>query len=105
MNPIDPITLGVIWGGLQSITVEVGTTVPRTAHSQQARTEGIPSPFAPYPGPRDGQGSQQPVLAAALFAVGCRIAMGASRGASICLPIGLAAHGVKQGRVARPEAG
>ena len=34
---LDPITLGVIWGGLQSITVEVGTTVHRTAHSQQAR--------------------------------------------------------------------
>ncbi|MBI3458298.1 MAG: hydantoinase B/oxoprolinase family protein [Candidatus Rokubacteria bacterium] len=34
---MDPITLGVIWGGLQSITVEVGTTVHRTAHSQQAR--------------------------------------------------------------------
>ncbi len=37
MNRMDPITLGVIWGGLQSITVEVGTTVHRTAHSQQAR--------------------------------------------------------------------
>jgi N-methylhydantoinase B len=36
-GPLDPITLGVIWGGLQSITVEVGTTVHRTAHSQQAR--------------------------------------------------------------------
>ena len=34
---IDPITLSVIWGALQSITVEVGTTVHRTAHSQQAR--------------------------------------------------------------------
>jgi len=34
---VDPITLGVIWGGLQSITVEVGTTVHRTAYSQQAR--------------------------------------------------------------------
>jgi N-methylhydantoinase B len=33
----DPITLGVIWGALQSITLEVGTTVHRTAHSQQAR--------------------------------------------------------------------
>ena len=37
MIRLDPITLGVIWGGLQSITVEVGTTVHRTAHSQQAR--------------------------------------------------------------------
>ncbi|MGH7264190.1 MAG: hydantoinase B/oxoprolinase family protein [Candidatus Rokuibacteriota bacterium] len=37
MSPGDPITLGVIWGALQSITVEVGTTVHRTAHSQQAR--------------------------------------------------------------------
>ena len=34
---VDPITLSVIWGSLQSITVEVGTTVHRTAHSQQAR--------------------------------------------------------------------
>ena len=30
---VDPITLSVIWGSLQSITVEVGTTVHRTAHS------------------------------------------------------------------------
>jgi len=37
MSAVDPITLGVIWGALQSITVEVGTTVHRTAHSQQAR--------------------------------------------------------------------
>src|SRR5262249_5202298 len=37
MSQLDPVTLGVIWGGLQSITVEVGTTVHRTAHSQQAR--------------------------------------------------------------------
>jgi N-methylhydantoinase B len=34
---VDPVTLSVIWGALQSITVEVGTTVHRTAHSQQAR--------------------------------------------------------------------
>src|SRR3989304_2426936 len=33
----DPITLGVIWGALQSIAVEVGTTVQRTAYSEQAR--------------------------------------------------------------------
>jgi N-methylhydantoinase B len=34
---VHPITLSVVWGALQSITVEVGTTVHRTAHSQQAR--------------------------------------------------------------------
>jgi len=33
----DPITLGVIWGALQSIAVEVGTTVHKTAYSEQAR--------------------------------------------------------------------
>ncbi|MBI4635308.1 MAG: hydantoinase B/oxoprolinase family protein [Candidatus Rokubacteria bacterium] len=37
MAPVDPITLGVIWGALQSIAVEVGTTVHRTAYSEQAR--------------------------------------------------------------------
>ena len=36
-GPVDPITLSVVWGALQSVTVEVGTTVHRTAHSQQAR--------------------------------------------------------------------
>jgi N-methylhydantoinase B len=35
--PTDPITLGVIWGALGSIAVEVGTTVHRTAYSEQAR--------------------------------------------------------------------
>ena len=35
--PIDPITLGVVWGALQSIAVEIGTTVHRTAYSEQAR--------------------------------------------------------------------
>ena len=35
--PLDPVTLGVIWGALQSIAVEVGTTVHRTAYSEQAR--------------------------------------------------------------------
>ena len=35
--PIDPITLGVVWGALQSIAVEVGTTVHKTAYSEQAR--------------------------------------------------------------------
>ncbi|MFQ5522749.1 MAG: hydantoinase B/oxoprolinase family protein [Acidimicrobiia bacterium] len=34
---IDPITLGVVWGALQSIAVEVGTTIHRTAYSAQAR--------------------------------------------------------------------
>jgi N-methylhydantoinase B len=34
---LDPITLGVIWGALQSIAVEIGTTVQRTAYSEQAR--------------------------------------------------------------------
>lgn len=34
---LDPITLGVVWGALQSIAVEVGTTVHKTAYSEQAR--------------------------------------------------------------------
>jgi N-methylhydantoinase B len=34
---LDPVTLGVIWGALQSIAVEVGTTVHKTAYSEQAR--------------------------------------------------------------------
>ena len=34
---MDPITLGVIWGALQSIAVEIGTTVHKTAYSEQAR--------------------------------------------------------------------
>ena len=34
---VDPITLGVVWGALQSIAVEIGTTVHRTAYSEQAR--------------------------------------------------------------------
>jgi N-methylhydantoinase B len=34
---IDPVTLGVVWGALQSIAVEVGTTVHKTAYSEQAR--------------------------------------------------------------------
>jgi N-methylhydantoinase B len=37
MSTLDPITLGVIWGALHSIAVEVGTTVHRTAYSEQAR--------------------------------------------------------------------
>jgi len=36
MRP-DPITLGVVWGALQSICVEIGSTVQRTAYSIQAR--------------------------------------------------------------------
>jgi len=35
--PTNPITLGVVWGALQSIAVEVGTTVHKTAYSEQAR--------------------------------------------------------------------
>ncbi len=34
---MNPITLGVIWGALQSIALEIGTTVHRTAYSEQAR--------------------------------------------------------------------
>ena len=37
MTVLHPITLGVIWGALQSIAVEIGTTVHRTAYSEQAR--------------------------------------------------------------------
>ncbi|PYO19975.1 MAG: hypothetical protein DMD88_13380, partial [Candidatus Rokuibacteriota bacterium] len=37
MTRVDPITLGVVWGALQSIAVEIGTTVHRTAYSEQAR--------------------------------------------------------------------
>lgn len=33
----DPITLGVVWGALRSICVEIGSTVQRTAYSIQAR--------------------------------------------------------------------
>jgi N-methylhydantoinase B len=34
---LDPTTLGVVWGALGSIAVEIGTTVHRTAYSEQAR--------------------------------------------------------------------
>jgi N-methylhydantoinase B len=34
---VDPITLGVVWGALQSIAVEIGTAVHKTAYSEQAR--------------------------------------------------------------------
>ncbi len=37
MSRVDPITLGVIWGAFQSIAVEIGTTVHKTAYSEQAR--------------------------------------------------------------------
>ena len=37
MSALNPITLGVIWGALQSIAVEIGTTVHKTAYSEQAR--------------------------------------------------------------------
>jgi N-methylhydantoinase B len=33
----DPITLGVVWGALRSVCVEVGSSVQRTAYSIQAR--------------------------------------------------------------------
>jgi N-methylhydantoinase B len=36
-SALDPVTLGVVWGALQSIAVEIGTTVHRTAYSEQAR--------------------------------------------------------------------
>jgi len=36
-GPVNPLTLSVIWGALQSIAVEIGTTVHRTAYSEQAR--------------------------------------------------------------------
>ena len=34
---VDPVTLGVIWGALQSVAVEIGSTIHRTAYSDQAR--------------------------------------------------------------------
>src|SRR5207247_9684191 len=34
---VNPLTLSVIWGALQSIAVEIGTIVHRTAYSEQAR--------------------------------------------------------------------
>src|SRR5712691_9493870 len=37
LSAVDPITLGVVWGALQSIAVEIGTTIHRTAYSEQAR--------------------------------------------------------------------
>src|SRR5712692_5850865 len=37
MSAVDPITLAVVWGALQSIAVEIGTTVHKTAYSEQAR--------------------------------------------------------------------
>jgi N-methylhydantoinase B len=33
----DPLTLGVVWGSLQSLCVEIGSAVQRTAYSIQAR--------------------------------------------------------------------
>ena len=51
MNPPDPITLGVVWGALQSICVEIGSAVQRTAYSIQAR-EGQDFSVAVF----DGQG-------------------------------------------------
>src|SRR5437016_8512075 len=37
VSALDPITLGVVWGALGSIAVEIGTTVHRTAYSEQPR--------------------------------------------------------------------
>jgi len=37
MTPLNSLTLSVIWGALQSIAVEIGTTVHKTAYSEQAR--------------------------------------------------------------------
>ena len=37
MTALNAVTLGVIWGALQSIAVEIGTTVHKTAYSEQAR--------------------------------------------------------------------
>jgi N-methylhydantoinase B len=34
---VDPVTLGVVWGALLSIAVEIGTTIHKTAYSEQAR--------------------------------------------------------------------
>jgi len=36
-SALNPLTLSVIWGALGSIAVEIGTTVHRTAYSEQAR--------------------------------------------------------------------
>jgi len=36
-SQVDPITLGVVWGSLQSLCVEIGSAVQRTAYSIQAR--------------------------------------------------------------------
>ena len=37
MSVVDPITLGVLWGGLTAVSVEVGSALQRTAYSIQAR--------------------------------------------------------------------
>ena len=37
MSKIDSITLGVIWGGLRSITEEMGAALKKTAHSLAVR--------------------------------------------------------------------
>jgi N-methylhydantoinase B len=51
MNRIDPVTLGVIWGGFVSIAAEMGATLRRTAFSEVVR-EGMD--FSP--GLFDGKG-------------------------------------------------
>lgn len=40
MNDIDPITLGVLWGGLQAVAEEMGLALRRTAYSEAVR-EGL----------------------------------------------------------------
>ncbi len=41
-SDVDPITLGVVWGALMSIAVEIGTTIHKTAYSEQAREGQAP---------------------------------------------------------------
>src|SRR5262249_33567072 len=55
---IDPITLGVVWGALQSIAVGIGTTVHRPACPEQAR-EGQRFSAAVF-GPAGRMGAQGP---------------------------------------------
>jgi N-methylhydantoinase B len=67
-----PITLGVVWGALQSICVEIGSTVQRTAYSIQAR-EGQDFSVAVFDatGRMSAQGPYSPGhLGAMNFAIG-----------------------------------
>jgi N-methylhydantoinase B len=68
----DPITLGVVWGALQSVCVEIGSTVQRTAYSIQAR-EGQDFSVAVFDasGRMSAQGPYSPGhLGAMNFAIG-----------------------------------